>query len=70
MLEVAKEQGKTTAVVVTSQINHASPASYIAHNQSRRNYDEIADSYLTNLINGRPVADLMLGGGTQYFNKR
>ena len=67
MMEMAKEMGKTTAIVVTSQINHATPASFLAHNESRRNYDEIADSYLTNLINGRPVADLMLGGGTQYF---
>ncbi len=67
LLEMAKAQGKTTAVVVTSQINHATPASFLAHNQSRRNYDQIADSYLTNLINKRPVADLMLGGGSQYF---
>ncbi|QQX81401.1 alkaline phosphatase [Shewanella sp. KX20019] len=67
MMEVAKEMGKTTAIVVTSQINHATPASFLAHNESRRNYDEIADSYLTNLINGQPVAELMLGGGQQYF---
>ncbi|MGS0673657.1 alkaline phosphatase [Shewanella sp. 125m-1] len=67
LLEMAKSQGKTTAVVVTSQINHATPASFLAHNESRRNYDQIADSYLSNLIDKRPVADLMLGGGTQYF---
>ncbi|ABZ75608.1 Alkaline phosphatase [Shewanella halifaxensis HAW-EB4] len=67
LLEMAKAQGKTTAVVVTSQINHATPASFLAHNESRRNYDQIADSYLSNLIDKRPVADLMLGGGTQYF---
>ena len=67
MFEIAKTQGKNTAVVVTSQINHATPASFLAHNESRRNYDQIADSYLTNLIQKRPVADLMLGGGTQYF---
>ncbi|MGS0681350.1 alkaline phosphatase [Shewanella sp. 125m-7] len=67
ILELAKSQGKTTAIVVTSQINHATPASFLAHNESRRNYDQIADSYLSNLIDKRPVADLMLGGGTQYF---
>ncbi|QFU21661.1 alkaline phosphatase [Shewanella eurypsychrophilus] len=67
MMEMAKERGKATAIVVTSQINHATPASFLAHNESRRNYNQIADSYLTNLINGRPIADLMLGGGTQYF---
>ncbi|WP_083699779.1 alkaline phosphatase [Shewanella sp. UCD-KL12] len=69
MMEMAKEMGKTTAIVVTSQINHATPASFLAHNESRRNYDEIADSYLTNLINGQPIADLMLGGGTKYFQR-
>ncbi|MFT5704202.1 MAG: alkaline phosphatase [Shewanella sp.] len=67
MLEIAKGQGKATAIVVTSQINHATPASFLAHNESRRNYNAIADSYLSNLINGQPVADLMLGGGTEYF---
>ncbi|WP_232846978.1 alkaline phosphatase [Shewanella nanhaiensis] len=67
LFEIAKAQGKTTAVVVTSQINHATPASFLAHNESRRNYDEIADSYLDNLINDQPIADLMLGGGTKYF---
>ncbi|RTR34719.1 alkaline phosphatase [Shewanella atlantica] len=67
LLEIAKQKGKTTAVVVTSQINHATPASFLAHNESRGNYDAIADSYLTNLIKGKPVADLMLGGGTKYF---
>ncbi len=70
MMEMAKEMGKTTAIVVTSQINHATPASFLTHNKSRKNYDEIADSYLTNLINGRPIADLMLGGGTQYFIRK
>ncbi|MEC4726690.1 alkaline phosphatase [Shewanella sp. D64] len=67
MFEIAKGQGKVTAVVVTSQINHATPASFLAHNESRRNYDAIADSYLSNVINGQPMADLMLGGGTKYF---
>lgn len=67
LLEMAKAQGKTTAVVVTSQINHATPASFLAHNESRRNYEQIADSYLSNLIDERPIADLMLGGGAQYF---
>ena len=67
LLEQAKAAGKTTAVVVTSQINHATPASFLAHNEHRRNYDEIADSYLTNLINGQPIADIMLGGGKRYF---
>ncbi len=63
VLEWAKLQGKKTGVVVTSQINHATPASYLAHNESRRNYNEIADSYLDDGIK----ADLYLGGGQKFF---
>jgi len=63
VLEWAKIQGKKTAVVVTSQINHATPASYLSHNKSRRNYNEIADSYIDNGIK----ADLYFGGGWDYF---
>jgi alkaline phosphatase len=63
VLEFAKKQGKKTGVVVTSQINHATPASYLAHNESRRNYNAIADSYLDNGIK----ANVYLGGGWQYF---
>ncbi len=63
VLEWAKKQGKKTGVVVTSQINHATPAAYLTHNESRRNYNAIADSYIDNNIK----ADLYLGGGWQYF---
>lgn len=67
MLEIAKEQGMTTALVATSQINHATPASFAAHNESRRNYDDIANDYIENKIAGKLPVDLMLGGGTEYF---
>jgi len=67
MLEIAKEQGMTTALVATSQINHATPASFAAHNESRRNYDDIANDYIDNKIAGKLPVDLMLGGGTEYF---
>ncbi len=67
MLEIAKEKGMITALVATSQINHATPASFAAHNESRRNYDEIANDYIDNKIAGKLPVDLMLGGGTKYF---
>lgn len=63
VLERAKSLGKKTGIVVTSQINHATPASYLTHNESRQNYNEIADSFLDNGIK----ADLYLGGGWKYF---
>jgi alkaline phosphatase len=52
---------------VTSQINHATPASFAAHNEYRRNYNEIADSYFDDKVNGQFVLDVMLGGGWEYF---
>lgn len=63
VLEYAKQSGKKTGVVVTLQINHATPASYLAHNVHRYNYNAIADSYLDDGIK----ADLYFGGGWQYF---
>ena len=53
VLEWAKKQGKKTGVVVTSQVNHATPASYLAHNESRRNYNAIADSYIHKAISNK-----------------
>nr|WP_232362648.1 alkaline phosphatase [Salinimonas chungwhensis] len=69
VLQLAKKQGMRTGVAVTSQINHATPASYIAHNESRKNYNALADSFFDDRINGEIVADVMLGGGTQYFER-
>ena len=63
VLERAKKQGKKTGVVVTSQVNHATPASYLTHNESRKNYDAIANSYIDEGIK----ADVIFGGGWQYF---
>ncbi|WP_083273042.1 alkaline phosphatase [Alteromonas confluentis] len=67
VLQRAKKLGMRTGVAVTSQINHATPASYLAHNESRKNYDAIADSFYDDKVNGHFVANVMLGGGTQYF---
>ena len=67
MMEIAKKLGKANGIVASSQINHATPASFVAHNRNRRNYNEIADMYADYRINGKPVADVMLGGGTDFF---
>lgn len=69
LLEKAKKLGWTTGVVSTSQINHATPASFIAHIDSRRKYEEIADQYLDIKIQDELKADIMLGGGTRYFER-
>jgi alkaline phosphatase len=67
VLQRAKKLGMRTGVAVTSQIVHATPASYVAHNESRRNYNEIADSFVDDRIDGKNIADVMLGGGWRYF---
>lgn len=67
VLQWAKQKGMKTGVAVTSQINHATPASFTTHNESRHNYDAIADSYFDDRINGKFVLDVMLGGGWKYF---
>ncbi|WGL15717.1 alkaline phosphatase [Microbulbifer bruguierae] len=69
LLKHAKRLGKNTALVVTSELNHATPASFVAHNKSRRNKDAIANDFIDIRINGRPTVDLMLGGGQQYFQR-
>lgn len=62
LLEKAKALGLSTGVAVSSQVNHATPAAFLTHNESRKNYIEIAQSYLDT------DADVILGGGQRYFS--
>ena len=65
LLAKAKKAGLATGIVVTVQINHATPAAFLAHSRDRENYDEIADDYLD-----QPIADLLFGGGNVYFRRK
>jgi alkaline phosphatase len=67
VLEYAKRKGLKTGLAVTSQINHATPASFSTHNVSRQNYNEIADSYFDAKIDGQFRLDVMFGGGLKFF---
>ncbi|WP_082686223.1 alkaline phosphatase [Bacillus coahuilensis] len=69
VLEQSKEEGLSTGLVATSRINHATPAAYVAKNKSRSNYNEIADDFYDNMINGEHAVDVILGGGEQYFKR-
>ncbi|WP_052158882.1 alkaline phosphatase [Halobacillus sp. BBL2006] len=69
ILEEAKSQGMSTGLVSTSQINHATPAAFGAHDVSRNNYNDIADDYYDEMVNGKHKVDVMLGGGTSYFER-
>ncbi|QCJ45101.1 alkaline phosphatase [Bacillus sp. S3] len=67
VLEYAKFRGKSTGLVGTSQVNHATLAAFASHVESREQYDQIADDYLDERIDSKQKIDVMLGGGTSYF---
>ncbi|WLR56811.1 alkaline phosphatase [Mesobacillus subterraneus] len=67
VLEAAKENGKATGLVATSEITHATPASFGAHDESRKNMNAIADDYYDELVKGEHKIDVMLGGGVSNF---
>lgn len=64
ILEIAAENGLSTGVVASCAITHATPASFVAHQQSRGLQEEIAIDFLNSDIT------LFIGGGKKYFNNR
>lgn len=61
VLELVEKQGKATGLVATSQITHATPATFSAHVEDRDNEMEIARQQAVAGI------EVMLGGGQQFF---
>ena len=64
ILEICKEKGYTTALLATSSIVHATPASFYAKVPSRREYETIA------LQLSQHQVDYFIGGGKKFFNNR
>lgn len=64
ILEIAESKGLSSGLVVTCSITHATPAAFIAHQQSRSQDEDIATDFLKTDI------DLFIGGGRQFFAKR
>lgn len=64
ILEEAKQHGFATGIVATATVVHATPAAFIAHQDSRISYEAIALDLLDSNV------DLIIGGGVQYFNNR
>jgi len=69
VLEAARKQGKSAGLVATSQVTHASPAAFASHVMSRRQYNDIADQFFDLQWQGKPMANVILGGGIQYFQR-
>lgn len=64
IVEEASEKGISTGLVATSSITHATPASFVAHQRSRRLEEEIAVDILNSDI------DVFIGGGYNFFSNR
>jgi alkaline phosphatase len=63
ILETAKDKGKSTGLVVTSTVTHATPAAFGTHVSSRYCENEIARQYIQ-----VTEVDVILGGGLKHFN--
>ena len=64
ILEEAELNGLKTGMIATSTIEHATPASFVAHNRHRNNYEEIALDYLES------GCEILIGGGQKSFDRR
>lgn len=65
ILEDARKHGKSTGIVATSQITHASPAAFGSHVVSREETSKIADQYFESQWHEAPMLDVLLGGGSK-----
>lgn len=61
VLEGAKQLGMATGIIATSEIQHATPASFSSHVTSRNNFDDIGEQQVYQNI------DVILGGGYDYL---
>jgi alkaline phosphatase len=62
LLERARDAGKSTGLVTTSQVTDASPAAFGAHVPDRSDQSEIARQYLD-----ETKVDVILGGGEDWW---
>jgi len=64
ILELAAKAGKKTGMLVTSEVTHATPASFAAHRKDRDLVEDIA------LDLSRAPLDWLVGGGRNHFVNR
>lgn len=63
VMEYAEELGKSTGVVTTVEISHATPAGFVAHNTSRKNLAEIAQEMVV-----ESNTDVIIGACHPWFD--
>lgn len=61
--ERAEALGKATGVITTVEWSHATPAGFVAHNESRNNYAAIAEEMIQS-----SGTDVIMGAGNPYFD--
>ena len=61
LCELARLAGKSTGVIATSELMHATPADFSAHDASRKNYDGLSEQQVFSQV------DVFLGGGTIFY---
>ena len=61
IIEAANLIGKSTGIVATSNVQHATPAGYTSHYNDRSKYDIIGEQQAYNGL------DVMMGGGSMYL---
>lgn len=63
ILEIAQRLNKSTGVVSTCYLQHATPAAFMTHVNNRNSYNTINNQ----IVNSADV-DVLLGGGNAYFS--
>jgi len=64
VLEAARLAGKSTGLVATSEIMHATPADFSAHSPSRKAYDDLSEQQVHNRL------DVVFGGGAKFLEAK
>jgi alkaline phosphatase len=59
----AEAMGKATGVLSTVHFAHATPAGFVAHNESRNNYQEISEDMIWH-----SKVDVIIGAGHPWYN--
>ena len=64
IMEMSKKRGMATGLVVTCNIQHATPACFVAHVKNRADFEPISLDILKSDI------DIFIGGGKKFFDRR
>lgn len=64
IVELLEKKGFSTGLITTSEIIHATPAAFFAHQPNRYAYETIALDLM------KVEVDFFAGGGRKYFNQR